>query len=289
VTTAIDATALTHVVTDGFENGLTGGFPWHTSPELPWSTTQVDKSEGSFSAQSHPVGSGDKSDLHVAIQSKHGGTLYFDFRPDVKMPYSGCYINIDNESKVGYTYPREWMALTLSIPPGSPIVMFRAWAPNIGKPASNPKESGTVFLDNVSFMPSLFENFEGDGVLEWNTVKFEGKQWGFDSTKFYEGKASFRSPTLGAKGKSSMKFEVIVPRYGADVNFYFYSGVASPQDKFVFKINNVMVKQSTTATEKWEQFTMALVPGTHDLEWVWEAGGGTGAVWIDNIGIVGKS
>ena len=74
------------------------------------------------------------------------------------MPYSGCYINIDDESKSGYTYPiEEWIVdMTLDVPAGEHTVTFRAWAPNLMVPGgSDVGVSGTIGVDNVRFVPKL--------------------------------------------------------------------------------------------------------------------------------------
>lgn len=152
----IDATSLTTEIKDGFENGLSGTFPWFTLPMRPWTTVTDDKTEGSFSARSTGgLERGETSDLQLAIKTSTGGVLSFDFKTDVRMPWSGCYINLDNESKKGYTFPKpDWIPLTLPIPPGDHIVMFRAWAPDSESPPSDPGVSGTIGVDNVRFMPN---------------------------------------------------------------------------------------------------------------------------------------
>ena len=177
--------------------------------------------------------------------------------------------------------------MSLPIPEGDHVVMFRAWAPNLVKPETDPGVSGTIGVDNVSFMPKLFEGFEA-GELEWNTVKFKGSgQWSFDNTKAHDGSVSLKSPSLMPKESSSMEFEVTIPRRGADINFWYFPDVG--RGKFAFKINNKAVVDVIKSESAWKQFTKALPPGTYKLEWEYSKDStGEGGVWIDDIGIVGK-
>ena len=146
---------------DSFENGGLSSdlFPWQTSSSNPWTTVTSDSTDGTASARSSSnLQSGETSDLYIIIQSNYGGTLHFDFKSDVKMPYSGCYINIDDESKSGYTYPiPDWIVdMTLVVPAGEHTVTFRAWAPNLTVPGGDGGGvSGTIGVDNVRFVANL--------------------------------------------------------------------------------------------------------------------------------------
>lgn len=292
VTSAIDATGITYEINDSFENGLSGDFPWHTTEDMPWTVKEDDVSDGKFAAWSKPgLEAGEMSDLHVAIQTKHGGTLFFDFKTQVRMPWSGSYINLDGESKKGYTFAKpDWMELSLPIPEGEHVVMFRAWAPTLGKPDVEPDVSGTIGLDNVSFMPNLVEGFEEEGgELALDGMEFDGTPWTFDSTEHHEGDVSLKSPD----GKSStLEFDLTVPRRGSDISFWYKSGVTMPSDRFTFKINGRMLLVVTKVETEWTQFTNSLPPGNdYILEWEYlkMGDGGGGSVWIDDIEIMAKA
>jgi hypothetical protein len=299
VTTQIDARGLVYLLKDGFEYGLDGSFPWHTSTDNPWSLVEDDQTEGSFSVRSHPVEAGETSDLHIAIKSDHGGVLYFDFKTDVKMPFHGCYINIDDESKKGYTYPKEdWIEMGLPVPEGEHVVMFRAWAPNLGKPDQAPAGiSGTIGVDNVSYMPNVKETFDG-GKISYEAFTFEGSAaWQFDWNRKKEGRASLRSPVLNSVGSAYMRLEIDVPRRGSTLSFWYLGSVRMPWDSFKFSIDGQVVLWVKDNEEDWVQFTRVLPPGRYILEWQYVKEGssshqthpGLGGVWLDEIVVAGKS
>ena len=161
----LDVTSITSEVKDSFEDAigsLSATWPWKTTSSNPWTIQANDKTDGSYSVWSHPnLQSGESSDLSLTITSTHGGTLHFDFKSDVSMPYSGCYININDESKVGYTYATPgWIEdMMLDIEGGKHTVTFRAWVPNLLAGVDGGDDaggvSGTVGLDNVRFIPNL--------------------------------------------------------------------------------------------------------------------------------------
>jgi len=154
----LDVTSITTEISDSFENGISGDWHWSTSTSNPWTIYQDDKTDGSHSVRSATnLSPGETSDLYISINSINGGTLTFDLKSDVKMPYTGCYINIDDESKGGYTYPKPEWDIDKSIPVGSGgvhVIMFRTWAPNYSQGGES-GVSGTITLDNVRFMPNL--------------------------------------------------------------------------------------------------------------------------------------
>jgi len=154
----LDMTSITTEISDSFENGISGDWPWLTSTSNPWTIYQDDKTDGSYSVRSAiDLSPGETSDLYISINSINGGTLTFDLKSDVKMPYTGCYINIDDESKGGYTYPKSEWDIDKSIPVvsgGVHVIMFRTWAPNYSQGGES-GVSGTITLDNVRFMPNL--------------------------------------------------------------------------------------------------------------------------------------
>ena len=189
---------------------------------------------------------------------------------------------------MGYTFAKpDWLNLNVVVPEGEHVVMFRAWSPDMGKPEVPPEESGTIRVDNVSYMPHLVEGFE-EGALEWDTAEFEGDgSWVFDSAKAHEGSMSLRSPDLNGAGESSrLKFEVSVPRRGSTINFWYYSELAS--DSFNFKINDKTLLSVNNSEGEWKQLTRVLPPGMFHLEWEFTRGGGGGKIWLDDIAIKGK-
>jgi len=140
-------------ITTALDNEL--GFPWQTSPGLPWTTSDWDETGGRYSARSHiGIQAGEQSDLSILIKSGRGGLLTFDFKSDVRMPHHGCYINLDGVTLKGFTFPTDWMSEEVDIPPGDSVVLFRAWSPNLGMPAPMYDVSGTIGVDNVRFRPS---------------------------------------------------------------------------------------------------------------------------------------
>ena len=188
--------------------------------------------------------------------------------------------------------------MMLPIPEGNPVVTFRVWSPNgFGKPVS--PVSNTIGVDNVSFMPNLKEDFEG-GKLAWGDeetgLQFTGNgMWEFDWTESHEGEVSLRTPkTLKAGQWTSMKFEVIAPRRGADIDFYYLCQAQMPFDKFMFKIDGEIMLSETRVTNEWQEYFSTLAPGKHELEWKYfkEANDngnhhpGKGGVWIDDIRII---
>ena len=296
VKTTIDASHFTTEMFDGFEKGLTT-WPWVTTPDMPWSTHSSDKYEGNFSARSHPVKQGEESDLHIAIKSTNGGVINFWMKSDVQMPFSGCYINVDGASKKGYTYPtNEWAAVSLPIPEGQHIVMFRVWSPSLNlPPTGGDAVSHTISIDSVSFMPTISENFE-EGKLQWGSdMIFTGNgAWEFDSSYAHKGSTSLRSPVIGAGQSSTLKLEASVPRRGSTLTFWYHAEVWMPVDSFSFKLNGNAMLHITTPESGWKQFTIALPPGIAIIEWTYSRSSneklsdhpGEKRVWIDEIQIV---
>jgi hypothetical protein len=291
VLSAIDARHATSEILDSFENGLTGAFPWSTTPDKPWTIDNSIAVDGSSSAVSSPITKGETSDLYVAVNSQHGGAFFFFFKSDVQMPYSGCYINIDGVSDRGYTYPtKDWMDLTMPIEPGQHVIMFRTWAPTVSLPGGSPV-SNTIHVDKVSFQPTLFEDYESKS-LAWNTIKMTGKEWAFDETKAHGGNVSLRSPSgLNVGQSSKMSFELTTSRRGSVLSFHYNSDGWVPSDKFMFKIDGNIVLEVTKSSRGWEQETAIISPGMHILSWEFVRAGneGGGAVWLDDMKIVPRT
>ena len=295
VKVTIDASKFTTSIYDGFEKGLTAVWPWVTSSDLPWSTDASDAFAGSLSARSSPVAKGgDESNLHIAIKSARGGVIAFWIKSDVQMPYSSCYINIDGVSKEGYTYPtNEWESVTIPIPAGQHVLMFRVWKPNFVVPGGN-HVSHTIRVDSVSFTPTIIEEFEG-GKLQFDSeMSFIGGTWEFDSTVAYNGTSSMRSPLIGDGRSSTMKLETSVPSEGSIITFWYKASVFMPIDKFVFKING-QPRIEVPAESVWKQFTTVLSAGEATIEWSYVRSTaqqikhpGEGRVWIDDIQVIPK-
>jgi len=286
---AIDSTGIVGMITDGFEEGLTGGFPWSTSEDFPWTTYEADKTEGKFSARSHPVDAGKRSDLQLAIKSKHGGILLFDFKSDVKMPFTGCYVNLDGKSITGYTYPKpDWIkTMGVKVPPGDRVIMFRSWAPSIGGSTKSPGVSGTIGLDNVSYTPTLFDGFEA-GKLEWKSdLEFKGPgKWKIVSSEAHEGSSSLTSPRDLKRGQSNrMELELTMPQKGGSLSFWYRSTLNGDTFSFLMgDFSGLMVDQS----KEWTEFKSTLPPGNNKLTWLFSKDGTGGVIWIDEIRIEAK-
>jgi hypothetical protein len=286
ISSAIDARQFTNEVTDGFEKGLDGVFPWSTTPNNPWTIDKTIFNEGSASARSAPISKGETSDLYVAVNSDHGGTFYFSMKSDVQMPYSGFYINIDNKSKAGYTFPtQDWRDLSVTVEAGQHVLMFRTWVPSSASGPS-PTTTGTVNIDKVSFQPHLIEDFEGN-ELAWPTAEFIGNDWIFDTSNPHAGSFALCSPNLNSGQRATMKFEFITPSKGSKIEFWSLPKL-NGQDKFEVKIDGFEVIGLTSAKDTWVMQSKSLVPGKHTLEWsfIKSSGNAASKVWIDDIRIL---
>ncbi|KAL3791277.1 hypothetical protein HJC23_000894 [Cyclotella cryptica] len=285
VSSAIDARQFTDEVTDGFEKGLNGVFPWSTSTDNPWTIDKTTFNQGTASARSSPVAKGETSDLYVAVNSDFGGTFFFSMKSDVRMPYSGFYINVDDKSQLGYTYPTSnWVDLTVTVEPGQHVLMFRTWAPSSSYSSSS-TSSGTVNIDSVSFQPHLIENFESR-QLTWKALAFVGADWTFDINNPHGGTVSLRSPTLSSGQSSKMSFEFTTFTKGSSIQFWYDANISS-SDKFSFLIDGYAVLDVTSSTGEWKSLSKSLAPGKHTMEWKFnKSGSGTSAVWIDDIRIL---
>ena len=294
VENTIDASNYTKVTFDGFEEGLSAIWPWSTTPELPWTTDSSAKHEGSFSARSHPLQKGDKSELYVAIESLHGGKLIFWIQSDVQMPFSGCYIHLDDKSVGGYTFPtNEWAKMSVMVPPGLHVLIFQVWAPPFSPPGGN-HVSHTIRIDSVSYVPAIEEGFEGEKLQFDSEMSFEGDgQWEFDSSYAHDGTTSLHSPLLSAGQSSSAKLQTTVPDGGSIIVFWYYADVWMPIDLFSFKINGRTMIHKVEPDDGWMQFSTALNEGETTIEWSYERSTkdevddhpGQGRVWIDSLKI----
>ncbi|EJK68497.1 hypothetical protein THAOC_10314 [Thalassiosira oceanica] len=283
----IDATSLQGVVTDGFESGkLDGRFPWSTTESYPWTVSSDGARSGAYSAAS-PVDlpPGSKSELHLGINAPQGGALFYDVKPDVMMPRSGFYINLDGTSKKGYTFPKDWAQGSISIPPGEHGVTFQVTAPDVEGPVES-SSSGVVRIDDVSFYPTILEDFEG-GRIRTKNAEFAGVPWSLDATSGGADGSStcLKSPALfGSNSSSKFKITVEVPPMGGDLAFEYWSTVWMPEDKFMVKINHTVVTTVSSSTLGWESVTRGLPPGTSTVEFEYATMiGGEGSVWLDNI------
>ena len=285
VEAAIDARKFTDEVTDGFENGISGVFPWSTSPDKPWTIDKTAYRDGIASARSAPISKGETSDLYVAVNSDHGGTFFFSLKSDVQMPYSGFYVNVDDKSKMGYTFPfSDWRDLSVSIEAGQHVLMFRTWVPSIASGAST-TTSGTVYVDKVSFQPHLIESFENQ-QLSWNAAEFVENDWVFDTFNPHGGSTSLRSPSLSSGETAALSFEFTTSSKGSTVEFW-YDSKLSGGDMFEFKIDGFAVLKKVDSSGNWFMQSKSLVPGKHKLEWkfIKSAGAADSSVWIDDIRI----
>ena len=280
----IDATKLQSVVTDGFESGkLDGRFPWSTSMNNPWTLSSVGARSGSFSAASPDnVPPGTRSELSLGINTLNGGALYYDVKPGVELPRSRLHINLDGASKIGYTFPREWTQGSLSIPPGEHGVTFQVWAPEGSDGSAG---AGVVLVDDVSFYPTILEDFESGRITAKN-AEFAGNPWSLDATSGGAG-GCLKSPRLsGPNTSSKFKVTVEVPPRGGDLKFEYRSTVMMPKDKCMVRVNGVIVAMISSATAGWEALTRGLSPGTSTVEFEYTSvTGGEGSMWLDNIRI----
>ncbi|EJK58566.1 hypothetical protein THAOC_21299, partial [Thalassiosira oceanica] len=290
----IDATSLQGVVTDGFESGkLDGRFPWSTTESYPWTVSSDGARSGTYSAAS-PVDlpPGSKSELHLGINTPQGGALYYDVKADVMFPWSGFYINLDGTSKKGYTFPMDWGRRgSISIPPGEHGVTFQVMAFDVEGPAES-SSSGVVRIDDVSFYPTILEDFEG-GRIRAKNAEFAGVPWSLDATSGGADGSStcLKSPALfGSNSSSKFKITVEVPPMGGDLAFEYRSTVQMPKDKFMVKINHTVSKMVSSPTSRWESFERGLPPGTSTVEFEYATmTGGEGSVWLDNIRITPRA
>lgn len=285
VVSAIDARHLTDEVSDGFEKGINGVWPWSTTPDTPWTIDKINFKEGTASAKSAPISQGVSSDLYVAVNSDHGGTFFFSLKSDVQMPFSGFYVNVDSKSKMGYTFPTtDWRDLSLSVEAGQHVLMFRTWVPSLSASASA-TSTGTVNIDDVSFVPHLIEDFESD-TYAWKQLEFTGGDWIHDTSKAHGGSVSLRSPALSAGEEAVMSFEFTTSTKGSSIEFWYYGDIAD-RDGFSFMIDGYSVLAVTSSTGAWKMQSKSLVPGTHTIEWkVVKGGQGKTAVWMDDIRIM---
>ena len=285
VESAIDGRKFIDEVMDGFENGIGGVFPWSTTVNTPWVIDNKIYNEGISSAKSAPLTKGQTSDLYVAVNSNWGGTFFFSMKSDVQMPYSGFYVNVDNKSKMGYTFPTsDWRDLSLTVEAGQHVLMFRTWIPSISS-GSSPTSTGTVNIDKVSFQPHLIENFESKELV-WNATKFTGSDWLFDTSNPHSGSVSLRSPDLITGQSSSMSLEFNTASRGSTVEFWFYSDILI-SDMFEFNLDGFTILQITSSSQLWKKQTKSLVPGKHTLEWKFiKSSDADSKVWIDDIRIL---
>ena len=205
------------------------------------------------------------------------------------MPRSGLYINLDGTSKMGYTFPQDWAKSSMSIPPGEHGVTFEVMASEDEGPDES-SGSGVVRIDNVSFYPALFEDFEGGRITAKN-AEFAGTPWSLDDTSGGADGSStcLKSPTLSGRNSSSkFKITVEVPPMGGNLAFEYRTTVWMPEDKFVVKINDNPTVMAGSPTAGWKSVMMArgLPPGTSTVEFEYATMiGGKGSVWLDNIWI----
>ena len=285
-----DGTSLQDVLTDGFESGkLDGRFPWSTTESYPWTLSSDGARSGTYSAASpNDIPPGSKSELHLAINTSQGGALYYDVKPNVRMPRSGLFVNLDGMQKRGYASPNDWAQDFLSIPPGEHGVTFEVMAPDV-KDIDKSSYSGVVRIDNVSFYPTLFEDFEGGRITAKN-AEFAGTPWSLDGTDGTDGSSTcLKSPTLSGRNSSSkFKITVEVPPMGGNLAFEYRTTVRMPEDKFVVKINDNPTVMAGSPTAGWKSVMMArgLPPGTSTVEFEYTTvNGGEGSAWLDNIRI----
>jgi len=285
----IDATSLQGVVTDGFESGkLDGRFPWSTTESYPWTVSSDGARSGTYSAVSpDDIPPGNKSELHLGINTFLGGALYYDVKSDVRMPRSGFFVKLDGTTKKGFTFPKDWAQGSMSIPPGEHGVTFQVMAPDV-MGADELSSPGVVRVDDVSFYPAILEDFEG-GRIAVKNAEFAGTPWSLDATSGGADGSStcLKSPTLfGSNASSKFKITVDVPSRGSDLAFEYRSKVWMPEDKFVVKINGNTVALVSSPTSGWESIERGLPQGTSTVEFEYATvTGGKGSVWLDNIRI----
>ena len=203
------------------------------------------------------------------------------------MPRSGFFVNLDGASNKGYTFPKDWVRGSISIPPGEHGVTFQVKAPDYAglDPSSR---SGVVLIDDVSFYPAILEDFEG-GRITVKNAEFAGTPWSLDATSGGADGSStcLKSPTLfGSNASSKFKITVDVPSMGSDLSVEYRSKVWMPEDKFLVKINGNTVAMVSSPTAGWESIDRGLPPGTSTVEFEYATvTGGKGSVWLDNIRI----
>lgn len=280
----LDTRTFVEEISDGFENGIGSVFPWQTTADNPWTLDSIHFNEGTQSARSSVVSPGETSDMYLAVDSDHGGTFSFSMKSDVQMPYSGFYVNLDDKSKMGYTFPTSnWRDLSVKVDAGHHVLMFRTWAPTSAAGVSS-TTTGTVYIDKVSFIPHLVEDFESK-ELSWDGAQTD---WVFDTSRSHGGSVSLSSPDLGSGQIATMSFEFTTATKGSSVEFFYNSDISS-KDIFQFKIDGHPVLQVTKTNESdtWKLKDKKMVPGTHKLEWSFMCNGDSGSkVWIDDIRIL---
>lgn len=155
ISDVLDTRGSTSVLADGFENGLSGEFPWQTSGDHEWTIVSGDSAEGTFHARSGgPLTRAQSSDLNLGINSDNGGLIKAMFFSDVRMPFSGSYVLVNGKSIFGYTFAKDdWFEISVQVPAGKSVITFRAWHPNSSVPNIASGVSSTIGLDAVRFYP----------------------------------------------------------------------------------------------------------------------------------------
>ena len=144
-----------------------GGFtanPWTLTGDAAWSIEDVGEDRGKTAAidsESICERTG-LSDLNIDIITEQGGTLEFQILPKVQGPFEIANVLVDDVVVLTFAESSEdWLPQSIDIQPGKRKVTFQL-AKNPGgfpddamPPLASPPHDGKVWLDSVTFTPTV--------------------------------------------------------------------------------------------------------------------------------------
>lgn len=257
-----------------------------TTDGLPWVITDEVSVSGSKSVKNSITTRGQSSRLKLSMNFPSNGVLAYELRHDVFMPWAILQVERDGEIVEGFpghSGDVKWSTETVRVTKGQHEIVWDVLTKDMAMPPTK-RGSGTVWVDDVRFLGTLFLDFEDD-KFDDNIVSFSGiGKWKIDDSMPSSATGlSAHSPRGLLPGEhSTMEIRYTAP-IGGGISFDCNMGLGT----FSFYVDDKLEFTASQPGQGTQEVIVPVSPGEHTFSWKYEppshANMPMSMVWIDNI------
>jgi len=183
------------MITEDWETGNFGKFPWHQGGSAPWTITNINPYRGAYCAQSGIITDNHTSKLFLNYASSTEDSISFYVKTSTEADYDFLFFYIDSIYQGSWSGETRWIRVSFPVGPGQHQFFWsyeKDMAAGIGQ--------DRVWIDDIVFpSPVLPEVNPGtdDTICTGQSYLLQGMASGYDSIKWTtSGDGSFSSTVV---------------------------------------------------------------------------------------------
>ena len=137
---------------EGFEDGSLGVF---TTEGKPWTITDEFSASGSKSIKNSNTSRGESSKLVLSMDVPSDGTIFYELRHDVFVPWHELEIRVDGTVVgrfAGHDGEPTWETQKFTVKQGTHEIVWDVFTKDMQMPPVPPRGEGNVWLDDIRFV-----------------------------------------------------------------------------------------------------------------------------------------